>query len=167
MTQHRANRYALADKAEAGEIIIVDGKKLKSTQKTNARTSVGRNRCWPALRYRILHSKAKAQAHIDGGAVGCYFGPAGNDLLTLVYTKPHEQIKQKDDNIISASSWYNKLLGSDGKALNDLAPIVRHHVHNPPLLMLLRQWHFRLATEQQKFRLFHGMTTRTLTQARW
>ena len=45
--------------------------------------------------------------------------PAGNDLPTIVYNVNHEQLT-KDDNINLSSFLYNKLLGSDGKALNDL-----------------------------------------------
>ena len=72
----------------------------------------------------FLHSRAKAQAHINAGAKKVVISaPAGNDLPTIVYNVNHEELTAEDD-IISAASCTTNCLAPMAKGLNDFAPIV-------------------------------------------
>ena len=119
-------RYALADKVEAKEdSIVVDGKEIKIYKEPNAADLP-----WGEIGVDVVlectgfyTSKAKAQAHIDAGAKKVVISaPAGNDLLTIVYSV-NEKTLTKEDKIISAASCTTNCLAPMAKALNDYAPI--------------------------------------------
>ena len=119
-------RYEKGDTVVAGEdSICVDGKEIKIYAIPDAN-----NAPWGELGVDVVlecsgfyASKAKAQAHINAGAMHVIISaPAGNDLPTVVYNVNHETLTS-EDKIISAASCTTNCLAPMAKALNDLAPI--------------------------------------------